>query len=77
MIYYTVHAKARMIFRGITEEMVKNAFVKPDKIDTGYDGKNLVFKKFNRGIVKIVFVKKKSSVVIVSVIWELIKKQKI
>ncbi|MFA4975809.1 MAG: DUF4258 domain-containing protein [Candidatus Paceibacterota bacterium] len=74
MIYYTVHAKARMIFRGITEEMVKSTLLKPDKIDIGYEGKNLVFKKFNKGIVKIVFINKKSSQVIVSVIWELIKK---
>jgi len=74
MIYYTVHAKARMIFRGITEEMVKSALLKPDRIGIGYDGKNLVFKKFSKGIVKIVFINKKSSQVIVSVIWELIKK---
>ena len=70
MIYYTVHAKARMIFRGITEEMVKNALVKPDKIGIGYEGKNLVFKKFSKGIIKIVFKKKKSSVIIISVIWD-------
>ena len=70
MIYYTVHAKARMIFRGITEEMVKNALVKPDKIGIGYKGKNLVFKKFSKGIIKIVFKKKKSSVIIISVIWD-------
>lgn len=70
MIYYTVHAKARMIFRGITEEMVKNAIVKPDKIGFGYNGKSLAFKKFNKGMVKIVFKKRKNSVVIVSVIWD-------
>ena len=74
MIYYTGHAKARMLLRGITEAMVKNALLKPDKVGFGYQGRNLVFKKFNKGIVKIVFVNKKSSQVIVSVIWELIKK---
>ncbi len=70
MIYYTVHAKARMIFRGITEEMVKNALMKPDRVGMGYDGKSLVFKKFSSGVVKIVFVKKNSSIIIVSVIWD-------
>jgi Domain of unknown function (DUF4258) len=70
MIYYTVHAKARMIFRGITEEMIKDALFRPDRIGFGYEGKSLVFKKFNKGTIKIVFVKKKSSYVIVSVIWE-------
>ena len=70
MIYYTGHAKERMILRGITHEMVKNALVKPDKVDIGYEGRDLVFKKFNRGIIKIVFIKKKSSYIIISVIWE-------
>jgi len=70
MIYYTVHAKVRMIFRGITEEMVKSSLLNPDKVGFGYDSKSLVFKKFDKGIVKIVFVRKKNSVIIVSVIWD-------
>ena len=70
MIYYTVHAQARMIFRGITEKMVKNALTKPDKIGFGYDGKSLVFKKFGKKIMKIVFINKKSSHIIISVIWD-------
>lgn len=70
MIYYTVHAKARMIFRGITEEMVKNSLIEPDKVGFGYDGKSLVFKKFGKKIMKVVFKKIKNSVVIVSVIWD-------
>jgi hypothetical protein len=75
MIYYTVHAKERMIFRGITEEMLKAALSQPDRIGIGHHERNLVFKKFSKGIVKVVFIKKKNSVVIISVIWELIKKQ--
>ena len=59
-----------MIFRGITEKMVKTALVKPDKIGIGYGGKSLVFKKFNKGVVKIVFKNKKSSIIVVSVIWD-------
>lgn len=70
MIYYTGHAKERMILRGITHEMVKNTLSKPDKIGIGYDGRNLVFKKFSKGIIKIVFIKKRSSYIVVSVIWE-------
>lgn len=73
MIYYTGHAKARMILRGITEEMVKNALLKPDKIGIGYQNRNLVFKKFNKGIIKIVFVDKKRLQIVISVIWEIKK----
>ena len=70
MIYYTVHAKARMIFRGITEEMIKTALAKPDKVGFGHNGKSLVFKKFGKRVMKVVFVNKKSSQVIVSIIWD-------
>ncbi|MDO8659284.1 MAG: DUF4258 domain-containing protein [Candidatus Parcubacteria bacterium] len=73
MIYYTVHAKERMIFRGITEEMLKSALDRPDKVGIGYQGRSLVFKDFSKGVIKVVFIKKKSSQIIISVIWELIK----
>jgi len=63
-----------MILRGITEEMVKNSLAKPDSVCVGYDDKSLVFKKFNRGTIKIVFISKKVHYVIVSVIWEIIKR---
>ena len=74
MIYYTGHAKERMILRGVTQEMVKNTLIKPDNVGFGYNGKSLAFKKFPKGMIKVVFIKKKTSYVIVSVIWELIKK---
>lgn len=74
MIYYTGHAKERMGLRGITQEMVKGALLKPDKVGLGYQGRNLIFKNFKKGTIKIVFIKKKSSEVIISVIWESIKK---
>ena len=54
--------------------MVKNTLIKPDNVGFGYNGKSLAFKKFPKGMIKVVFIKKKTSYVIVSVIWELIKK---
>ena len=59
MIYYTRHARQRMILRGITEEMVEDALLKPDNVGLGYQGKSLIFKRFNKGIIKVVFIKKK------------------
>jgi Domain of unknown function (DUF4258) len=73
MIYYTGHAKERMLLRGITQEMIKKALANPDKTSTGYDGRDLVFKKFPKGVIKVVFVKKKSSHIIISAIWHIIK----
>lgn len=72
-IILTEHAKERMVLRGITEEMIKKAMLKPDKIGVGYEGKNLVFKKFSNGIIKVIFIKKKNFEIIISVIWELKK----
>ncbi|OGI73400.1 hypothetical protein A2737_01250 [Candidatus Nomurabacteria bacterium RIFCSPHIGHO2_01_FULL_41_71] len=74
MIYYTAYAKVRMAFRDITHKMVESALIKPDRVGMGYNGKSLVFKKFSRGLIKIVFVRKKSSCVVISAIWEFIKK---
>ena len=75
MIYYTGHAKERMILRGITEEMVKRSLLNPEKTGFGYGGRNLIFKKFKKGTIKIVFVKKKSSYIIISVIWQVVNKK--
>ncbi|KKR31267.1 MAG: hypothetical protein UT65_C0032G0009 [Parcubacteria group bacterium GW2011_GWF2_39_8b] len=58
-----------MLLRGITEEMIQKALVNPDKVGVGYDVRDLVFKKFPRGIIKIVFIKKKTSYIIISAIW--------
>ena len=71
MIYYTGHAKERMLLRGITEVMVRKALAHPDSIGIGYDERNLVFKKFLNGIIKVVFVKRKNSHIIISVIWDI------
>lgn len=73
MIFYTKHAKERMVLRLITEDMIRKALLKPDKIGIGYDDKSLVFKDFKNGTIKIVFTKMKNSYLIISVIWELIK----
>jgi hypothetical protein len=43
-------------------------------VGMGYEGKNLVFKKFKNGIIKVVFINKNSSKVIVSVIWKSLNK---
>ena len=73
MIYYTGHAKERMILRGITQIMVRKALAYPDNTGIGYDDKSLVFKKFSKGVIKVIFIKRKNSYIIISVIWHMIK----
>lgn len=73
MIYYTGHAKKRMLLRGITVDMIKRALSSPDEVGIGYENRNLAFKKFPRGVIKIVFIRKKHSYIVISAIWHLIK----
>ncbi len=69
-VIFTNHARQRMKLRGITLAMVKIAIKNPDNIGFGYGMKSLVFKKFNGKTIKVVFVQKKDTRVIISVIWE-------
>lgn len=69
MMYYTGHAKERMLLRGITQEMVRKTLANPDDVSVGYGGRDLIFKKFSKGIIKIVCIKKKASCIIISAIW--------
>jgi len=64
-----------MKLRGISELMVKEALTHPSNLGVSREDRSLVFKKFKKGIVKIVFVRKKDIYVIISVIWDIIYKK--
>ena len=69
-IFFTDHAKRRMVLRKITEGMVKIVLINPDDQGKGYQGKLTAFKKFvDEGIIKVVYLKTKDKWLIVSVIW--------
>jgi len=70
VIYYTLHARERMLLRGITEEMLTQGLANPDTVGIGYDSRNLAFKRFPRGVIKTVFIKRKNHHIIISVIWD-------
>lgn len=72
-MFFTNHAKERMLVRKITEKMIKETIAMPDREGAGYQNRFLVFKDFKRGTIKIVYLKEKGSRIIISVIWESVK----
>ena len=69
-IVLTYHARERMARRGVSETMIEEAIFTPDATGEGYSGKLLAFKRFHRGLLKVVYFTDGSDHVIVSTIWE-------
>lgn len=69
-IIYTAHAKQRMILRGISDDMVRQALETPDERTTGYLNRSIVYRRFSQGRVKVVFVEEESRIVVITVMWE-------
>ena len=69
-IVYTVHARQRMVLRGITDEMVRQALEMPDERDTGYRDRSLAYRRFPQGCIKVVYVKEQGQMVVITVMWE-------
>ena len=58
-----------MEIRGITEEMVKNTLYKPDEKGKGYQNRNLAFRTFPQGRVKVVYKIENEEIIVISVMW--------
>ncbi|MEO0093793.1 MAG: DUF4258 domain-containing protein [candidate division WOR-3 bacterium] len=69
-IIYTHHAKMRLEIRGITEEMVAKTLSEPDEAGKGYKNRNLVFRTFPQGRIKVVYKVENEEIVIISVMWD-------
>ena len=68
-ISYTKHALWRMRKRHITKSMVEIAIKNPDRTGKGYTEKELAFKKFNKGQIKIVYMMKQTIPHVVTAMW--------
>ena len=69
-IVYTVHARQRMVLRGITEEMVRQALEMPDERGAGYRDRSLAYRRFPQGRIKVVYVEEQGQMVVITVMWE-------
>ena len=69
-IVFTYHARERMARRGVSESMIEEAICAPDATGEGYTGKLLAFKRFPRGLLKVMYFVDGNDHIIVSTIWE-------
>lgn len=67
---YSEHAELRLLQRHITKTMVTETIKNPDRTGVGYLNRNLAYKTFPQGEIKVVYAIQKSRLFIVSVIWE-------
>lgn len=67
---FTAHARLRMALRGVSEDMVKATITDPDRHGKGYMNRLLAFKRFDRGILKVVYTLEDEHAIIITVIWE-------
>lgn len=52
---YTAHALERMQLRNVTKEMVVRTVESPEKVSKGYKNRDLAFRRFPEGMLKVVF----------------------
>lgn len=64
------HAKFRKWQRHITNAMIKEALTKPNRVGEGYMNRQLAYKTFPEGEIKVVYVIESGIPFIISVIWE-------
>ena len=69
-IVYTAHARQRMVLRGITDAMVRQALEMADDQGVGYRDRSLVYRRFPQGRIKVVYAEEQGRVVVVTVMWE-------
>jgi hypothetical protein len=67
---FTTHARLRMRLRQVTEEMVATTIGHPDRQGSGYRNRLLAFKRFEEGVLKVVYKLQGDRPFIVTVIWE-------
>lgn len=69
-IHYSKHARWRKWRRHITGAMIEKALKEPDKTGIGYNNRNLAYKTFPEGQIKVVYIIENGIPFIISVIWE-------
>lgn len=66
-LVYTVHARSRMLERGISEKDVEYVLSNPDFVDEGRDGAIIATRKISGRSVKIIYNLKGNNTIIITV----------
>lgn len=68
-IKFTKHAEEMLAFRKIKKEQVEAAINKPDDSSKGENNRQVLYKDFGKNYLKVVIVKEKNEVVVITVHW--------
>lgn len=69
-VKYTCHARQRMELRGITEAMVEETIEHPERTGVGYLGRELAYRTYPAGVLKVVYSEKADRFAVITTIWE-------
>lgn len=68
-VKFTKHAEEMLLFRKIKKEQVVAAIEKPDDKSKGESDKKVLYKDFGENYLKVVIVKEKNEVVVITEHW--------
>lgn len=68
-IKFTKHAGEMLAFRKIKREQVEAAIKKPDDSSKGENNRQVLYKDFGKNYLKVVIVKEKNEIVVITEHW--------
>ncbi len=68
-IKYTKHALEMLAFRGIKKDQVEATIKNPDDKEKGKNNKDIRYKNFGANYLKVVIVKEKDDVIVITNHW--------
>jgi len=68
-VRYTRHAGFRMATRGISEKMVLETLLSPDRAGTGYRSRSVAWRTFPEGRIRVVYSEKADALVVIAAMW--------
>ncbi len=68
-ITFTKHAREMLLFRRINKEQVEEVIHHPDDKSAGKSGKTVLYKNFGKNYLKVVILKEKDEIVVITNHW--------
>ena len=70
MIIFTSHALLKLKQRGISGMAVKRALRSPNYEFSSYSGRRIIYKKFDKIYLKVIYKKEDDNIVVITQHWE-------
>jgi len=70
MIIFTSHALLKLEQRKISQKLVKKALTSPDYKFTTYSNREIIYKKFDKLYLKIIYKEENQNIIVITQYWE-------